>query len=773
MTVIHSSHSRSRPGRVSRLLAGLILAAAIPLAHAFDPIVVQDIRVEGIQRTEAGTVFSFLPFRVGDRFGPDQATEAIRALFASGFFSDVRVEVEGNVVVVIVDERPAIGAISFSGLREFQEDVVLASLREIGFSEARVFDRALLDRAEQELRRQYLARGRYAVEIQSTVTPLERNRVAVNFNVVEGDVARIREIRILGAQAFSEDRLLRLMQQDTGGWMSWYTRSNQYSRQKLQADVEAIRSFYLDRGFLEFSVDTPQVTISPDRRDIAITITINEGERFTVSDVRLAGDLLGLDEELRALVQIAPGEVFSASAVNAASDAISSKLGALGYAFASVNTVPDIDRENREATLTFFVDPNRRVYVRRVNVEGNTRTRDEVIRREMRQFEAAWYDAEQIRLSRQRVDRLGFFRTVEIDTPAVPGAPDQVDVVVRVEEKPTGLINLGLGFSSTDRLIFTTGISQDNIFGSGNNASIEVNTSQTDRVLAFSHTNPYFTPDGVSRSTDIYYRTLRPFTSATGDYTVTATGVGVNFGVPFSEVDRVFFGLTYEQNSVDVNTGSPFVYRQYVQDFGRTSNALIGSIGWSRDDRDSAIAPTDGTFRRARFETAFAGDLRYYRATYQHQVFWPISDTVTLALNGQVDYGAGIGGRPYPLLKNLYAGGIGTVRGFDGGTLGPRDTLGTNDAIGGAKRVIGNAELLFPLPGNERDRTLRGFVFLDAGNVFADDARMDFGDLRYSTGIGLSWLSPIGPLKLSIARPLQTRPEDQQQRFQFQIGTGF
>ncbi len=763
---------RLRTPRVSRLLATLLLAVAAPLAHAFDPFVVRDIRIEGIQRTEAGTVFAYLPVKVGEQFNQDKATEAIRALFGTGFFSDVRIEVENDVVVVIVDERPAIGAIEFVGMKEFDSNTVIASLREIGFAEARVFDRALLDRAEQELKRQYLARGRYAVEVQSTVTPLERNRVSVTFSVVEGEVARISEIRILGAKAFKESDLLDLLQQNTGNWLSWYTKSNQYSRQKLQADVETLRSHYLNRGFLEFSVETPQVTISADRRDIAIVITINEGERYTINEVRLAGELLGLESDLRQLITVQPGQVFSAERVNASSKAISDRLGSLGYAFASVNTAPELDREKREASLTFFVDPNRRVYVRRVNVEGNTRTRDVVVRREMRQLESAWYDADRIQLSKERIDRLGYFRSVEIETPAVPGSPDQVDVNVRVEEKPTGMINLGVGFSTTDNLILSTGISQDNIFGSGTNASFEVNTSDTNRTFAFSHTDPYFTQDGISRSTQLYYRTLRPLDINVGDYEIKATGLGLNFGVPFTEVDRVFFGVTYEANTIETTATSPERYQQYVNQFGRSSNALIGSVGWTRDERDSAIAPTRGTYRRANGELAFAGDLRYYKLSYQHQVYWPVSRLLTLAVNGQVDYGDGIGSKPYPLLKNVFAGGIGTVRGFDGGSLGPRDRV-TNDSLGGASRVIANVEALFPFPGSQQDRTLRWFAFVDAGNVFDSGQRIDLSDLRYSTGVGISWLSPIGPLKMSLATPLNAKAGDREQRFQFQIGTGF
>ncbi|MDH2236922.1 outer membrane protein assembly factor BamA [Pigmentiphaga sp. GD03639] len=762
----------NRTRRMPRLLSILLAMAVTPLAYAFDPFVVRDIRVEGIQRTEAGTVFGYLPVKVGERFTEEQATQAVRALYGTGFFRDVRIEVENDVVVVIVDERPAIAAISFNGMREFESANVLKSLAEVGFAEARIFDRALLDRAVQELKRQYLARGKYSVEIVPTITPLERNRVGITFDIFEGDVARIAGIKIIGAKAIRESELLDLLQLTTPGWLTWYTKADQYSRQKLQGDIETLRSYYMNRGYLEFNVDSPQVTISPDRKDIFITLSITEGDKYSVSDVKLAGDLLGLDDELNKLITVKPGETFSAEKVNASSKAITDYLGKLGYAFSNVNATPQVDREKKTAAITFFVDPNRRVYVRRVNIGGNTRTRDVVIRREMRQLESAWYDAGKIQLSRDRIDRLGYFQNINIETPPVPGTPDQIDVNVNVQEKPTGMINLGAGFSSTDKVVLSAGISQDNIFGSGTTAGLELNTGKTYRTIAISQTNPYFTQDGISRSTSLYYRTLRPLSINTGDYRIKTMGASLTFGVPFTETQRVFFGTALEANDIDIYDSSPQRFIDYVNTFGARSNAVIFSVGWSNDRRDSALAPTRGTYQRAAGETSLFGDLRYYKASYQHQYYWPITRSMTLALNGQVDYGKGFGGRPYPLLKNVYAGGIGSVRGFDGGSLGPRDSK-NGDSLGGAKRVIANAELLLPFPGTQQDRTLRWFLFADAGNVYADEENINLGQLRYSAGIGLSWQSPIGPLKISFGKALNAKPQDRTQSFQFQIGTGF
>jgi len=750
------------------LVAFLLLPG---LARAFEPFVVKDIRVEGIQRTDAGTVFGYLPVKVGQTFTEEQATEAIRRLYGTGFFNDVRIETDNSVVVVIVQERPTIASISFNGMREFDSKAITESLKQVGFAEGRIFDRSMLEQAEFELKQQYLSKGKYGIEVTSTVTPLPRNRVGISFDIFEGDVARIREIRIVGNQAYSEDDLLDLMQLTTPGWLTWYTDSDKYSREKLEADVETLRSYYLDRGYLEFSVEPPQVTISPDRKDIFITITVHEGEPYTVSNVKLAGDLLGLDKELNELVQVKAGETFSAAKTNDTSKAITDYLGELGYAFANVNPNPTLDRDKHQADLTFYVDPSRRVYVRRIQIGGNTRTRDEVIRREMRQQEAAWYDAGDIKMSRDRVDRLGYFNEVNVNTEPVPGSPDQVDVNVDVKEKPTGVINLGVGYGSTERAILSAGISEDNVFGSGTNLTLQVNTSKTNRAAVLSHTDPYWTRDGISRTTSLYYRVTEPWYNNDGEYRVKAMGLGLNFGVPISEFDRITVGANLERNDITTYTNSPLAYEQFVEKYGDKTNAIIFSTGWSKDTRDSALAPTRGSFTslRANFSTL---DLKYYLLSGQEQYYLPVGRNYTLALNGMVDWGKGYGGNDFPVIKNIYAGGMGTVRGFEGASLGPRDPR-TNDYLGGSKRIVGNVQFYLPMLGAQRDRTLRWFAFADAGQVYGDQQNIDLGDLRYSVGLGLSWNSPLGPLQISYARPLNDKPGDDTQSFQFQIGTGF
>ena len=732
--------------------------------------VVRDIRVEGIQRTEAGTIFSYLPVRVGDRYDPEKGSAAIRALFATGLFKDVRLEADGDVLVVVVDESPAIAAVDLTGVKEFDKDTVKKSLRDVGLAEARVLDRSLLERAEQELKRQYLGRGRYDVKVTTTVTPVERNRVNITIAVDEGETASIRTIRFTGNRAFTDRQLLTEMELSTPGWLTWYTKRDQYSRQKLTGDLETLRSFYLNRGYLDFNIESTQVSISEDKQNIFVTINLVEGERYSVSEVKLAGELLGLDSELRALIDVKAGDTFNAERLNVVSKRITDRLGALGYAFASANAVPEANREKREVSFTLFVDPGRRVYVRRVNIAGNSRTRDDVIRREVRQYESAWYDAEKVRLSRDRIDRLGYFEKVEVETPPVPGSLDQLDVNFSIKERATGSIQAAAGYSSTEKLVLQAGYTQQNVLGSGHAISFEINTSRANRTIAVSHVDPYVTLDGISRSIEVFERKSDLARLNLGSVDLTQRGGSVRFGVPFTEFDTVFFGLGYEGTRIRLTDISPLRYIDYVNRFGDSPDAVIGTIGWARDNRDNLLVPTRGRYQRAFFEAALPGlDLEYYRATYQFQQFYPLTSRFTVAFNTELGVGGGYGGKSYPLFKNFYAGGIGSVRGYEGGSLGPRDRAG--QALGGTRRLNASLEALAPLPG--ADRTLRALAFADAGQVWGPDQQVAFGDLRYSAGIGIAWISPLGPMKLSYALPLRTRTGDREQRFQFQIGTGF
>ncbi len=742
-------------------------------ALALDPFTVKDIRVEGLQRVEAGTVFASIPVRVGDTYSDDKASSSIRSLFALGLFKDVRIDVKDGVLIVVVEERPTVAEVDFSGTKEFDKDVLKKALRDIGLADGRPYDKALVDRAEQELKRQYINRSMYATEVVTTVTPLERNRVNLSFAVTEGDAAKINEIHIVGNSTFSESTLLGLFDQDTGGWLSWYTKSNRYSRPKLNADIETLRSYYLTRGFLEFKVDSTQVAISPDKQGISITINVTEGERFVVSKIKLSGNYLDKDAEFQSLIAIKAGEAYNADQVAQTTKAFTDYYGNFGFAFAHAEARTDIDRATNRVEITLVGEPSRRVYVRRINVAGNDRTRDEVIRREFRQLEAAWYDGEKIRQSRNRVDRLGYFKEVTMDTQEVPGAPDQVDLTVSVAEKPTGSLSLGAGFSSGDGLGITFGFRQDNAFGSGSSLGVEVNTSAYNRTLVFSTTNPYVTEDGVSRSIDLYQRTSRPY-SDVNSYSVQTTGGSIRYGVPFTDTDTVFIGAGIDRTEIVNGTYMPDVYLDFINQFGSVTNALPLTVGWARDTRDSALVPSTGRVMRLNGEWSVGGELRYMRGTAQLQQFYPISKKTTAAFNTEVSMGAGTDGLAYPVFKNYYSGGLGSVRGFEQGSLTTESQRNFGlTATGGAKKITFNAEVLSPLPGGGNDRTLRWYGFFDAGSIYDANESIDFSSMRTSAGVGISWVSPVGPLRLAFAKPISKFDGDKIQQLQFQIGTSF
>jgi outer membrane protein insertion porin family len=757
------------------LLAGLMATLFVSAAAAVDPFTVRDIRLEGIQRVEAGTVFSYLPIKVGETMTDDKAAQAIKTLFATGFFKDVRIETDGEVVIVVVEERPAIAQIDFVGLKEFDKDQLIKGLKEVGVAVSRTFDRATLEKAEQELKRQYLSRGRYAATITTTITPLERNRVAINFNIDEGETARIKQINLVGVQAFREKDLLAALQQKTPNWISWYTKSDQYSKQKLSADLETLRSYYLDRGYLEFSIESTQVAITPDKKEIYITIGINEGERYVVSSVKLAGDLTLPEEEFRKSVTIRPGDVFSREKLNESTKAIADKLGAQGYAFANVNAAPEIDKEKHQVAFTIFVDPGKRTYVRRINITGNSKTRDEVIRQEMRQMEGAWYDAERVKASRERVDRTGYFGEVNVETPPVPGTIDQVDVNVNVAEKSTGNISLGAGYSSAEKVVLSGSISQSNIFGSGKFLALQVNTGKLNRTLGINYTNPYFTVDGISQGFDLYHRKLNP-TSLGYAFKSQSTGGGIRFGFPIDEKETLTFGLAVDQTTIDIDPITPGVtpvqYIEFQAEHGDSNITLPASVYWTRDTRNSAIYTTSGGIHKAGVEVAIPGlDLSFYRLSYQNQQYFSLTRDLVLMVNAELGYADGLQGQTLPFYKNFYAGGVGSVRGYDTASLGPVEVTDPDTRLGGTRKVVFNAELLMPLPGF--DKSVRLGPFFDAGNVFTDDYTFSDEGLRMSVGLTAAWISPLGPLRFSYGQPINEKSNDKLQKFQFQMGTTF
>ena len=768
---------------VSKLAATLL--GALAFAQGAAAFTISDIRVEGISRTEPGTVFSHLPFRAGDEYTAEKGTRAIHALYASGLFRDVTLTQDGDVLVVHIVERPAVATIETSGIKAFDKDAVEKSLRDVGMAEGRIFDQAVLERADQELRRQYLARGYYGVSVKTTVTPLERNRVRITISVDEGRASSISAIRFVGNKTFDNDELADLMQLGVPNWFSWYTKRDLYSREKLAADLESIRSFYMNQGYLDFKIDSVQVSIAPNKSDVYVTINMTEGEKYTVNDVRLTGDLLGLDSELQALITLEKGEMYNAEKVKNVSSAITDKLATLGYAFATANASPISDAQGRTVDIVYTVDPGRRAYVRRVNITGNNRTRDEVIRREVRQYEAAWFNSDLVKLSRDRIDRLGYFESVTAEPKPVPGTRDQVDLEVNVKERPTGSISLGAGYSTSEGIILSAGFAQNNVFGTGNSVSVDVNTSKSQRTIALSVVQPYITPEGISRSWDVYDRSVDLKELEVADVKYDTRGFGVSWGIPFTELDRVFLGGRFEMTDVKSNANSPWRYQNYEDKYGDNPMTVALTLGWSRDSRDNSLAPTRGVYQRLNGEFALPGfDIQYYKATYQYQQYIPLSRTWTLAFNGEVGWGDVYGKTDeFPFFKNFYAGGIGSVRGYNSGSLGPKEydpSDGDSDNLGGDRMLTGSIEILAPLPGG--DRTLRVFGFLDAGYVWGYEGvgerqyrrqSMSLSDLRYSTGIGVAWISPLGPLKFSIAAPLNDKDGDDIQRFQFQIGTGF
>jgi outer membrane protein insertion porin family len=765
----------------------LVLGLYAASSQAMEPFLIKDIRVEGIQRTEAGTVFNYLPVKVGETMDDQRAAQAIKALYATGFFKDVRLEQEGEVLVVTVQERPAIAQIDFSGNKAFPSDKMKEGLKQIGLSEGMIFDRSMLDKAEQEIKRQYLSQGKYGATVKTVVNPLERNRVAVRFDIEEGVVSKIRGINIVGNQVFDQQELLEQFTLTTPNWMSWWTKDDQYSKQRLTADLEALRSFYMNQGYLEFNIESTQVSITPDKRDIFITVNINEGEKYTVTDVKMAGEMLVPEDELRNLITVQPGEEFNREKLTSSSKAIGDRLGNDGYAFANVNAVPEVDKEKHTVAFTFFVDPGRRVYVRRINLTGNTRTRDEVLRREMRQLESGWYAADKINRSKQRLERLNYFEEVNIETPAVAGTADQVDLNIDVTEKSTGSVMFGAGLSSAEGVVFGVTVNQANFLGTGNRVSAQVNTGKVNTTYSLSYTDPFFTPDGISRGFDLYRKDVDSRYLDVGSYQTSSYGAGIRFGIPLNERDTLTTGLTLDYTSIDLESDSPDRYKRYCDGdaAGCDNTTLRLDAGWVHDTRDNILFPNKGVLQKLTGEIGLPGlDQEYYKVNYQHTWYKDVTKSVTLMLNGEMGYGNTYGSQSFPFFKNFYAGGVNSVRGYETSAIGPRDIDSSTDndyAVGGTKRVVANAELFFPVPFIKDSKQFRLSAFLDAGSVWGDTGGVNVEGncdgasdcLRYSTGVGVSWYSPFGPIKLVLAKPLNEQEGDKTEVLQFQLGSQF
>jgi outer membrane protein insertion porin family len=766
---------------IKHLLLGLILLAITPAGYS-DTFTLEDIRIEGLQRISAGTVFNYLPVKVGDAVTTEDTPRIIRALYKTGFFTDISLQRDGRVLVVSLKERPAIGTIEIEGNKDIETDKLKQALKDIGMAEGRVFNRSILDKIEQELQRQYFSHGKYAVTLTSTVTPLERNRVGIKLKISEGVTARIKQINIIGNEVFPENKLLDLFELGPSGWMSVFTKNDYYSKQKLSGDLETLRSYYLDRGYINFEIESTQVSITPDKKDIFITVVVKEGAVHTISDIKLAGDLVVKKEDLFPLMELHRGDVFSRKAVTASSERISQALGDKGYAFANVNSIPEIDKTNKQVALTFFVDPGKRVYVRRINISGNTKTRDEVLRREMRQMESAWFSSERVKRSRERLQRLGFFEEVNIETPAVAGSADEVDVNVSVKEKSSGVLAASIGYSQTDGIIFNTSITQNNFLGTGKQMSLGFNNSSTNTLYRFSYTNPYYTIDGISRGFNLSYRKTDFSQLNTLSYITNVGEIGVNFGLPISDTAQI--GLDASYVHTDLRPGTSQVADAFASENGSLFNDYRFTLSWRDDSRDSAIFPKRGALQRlAAMVSVPLSDLEFYRLSYTHDRYVPLWRDLVLNLNGEVGYGDGIGGtHNLPFFENFFAGGPRSVRGFRQNTLGPRETTDVHsDPIGGNFKMVGGIELILPsLLGGQFAKTTRFTTFFDAGNVWQtyggkgrESVGFDIQDLRYSVGVGVGWLSPIGALSVSIGFPLNSKEGDRTENFQFNLGQVF
>jgi outer membrane protein insertion porin family len=760
------------PAVVMRIIIRTVLLALLLCgsAAAFESFKVTDIRVEGLERISAGTVFNYLPIKVGDTIDSKDIVTAIKALFKTGFFSDVRMGREGSVLVVYVKERAAISSIKITGNKTLETDKLLEGLKDIGLAEGRVFNRSLLDKVEQELRRQYFSLGMYAVRIETTITPLERNRVGILIDISEGEVARIKQIDIVGNHTFSEKKLRKNFALNTPSFLSFITKDDQYSKQKLAADLETLRSFYLDRGYINFNINSTQVSITPDRKDIYITINISEGEQFKIREVTLSGQLVLKPEDLFPLVKINPGDIFSRKRVTEAVDRISAKLGDQGYAFANVNTVPDVDEKDRLVNLAFIVDPGKRVYVRRVNVKGNITTRDEVLRREMRQMEAGWFSAEQVERSRTRLQKLGFFEDVNVETPAVPGTTDQVDVNYSVKETASGNITAGAGYSQTSGILFNASVSQDNFLGSGKRVSFAFNNSKVTTLYNFYYTDPYYTINGVSRGFGLYYKKTDADQANVSSYTTDSYGATVNYGIPINEFDTIRVSPEFQNLKLKETSDSPDQVIDFINQHGDDFNSVLLTGSWAHDTRNKALFADEGGLQSFSVETTVPGSgLDYYKLGYEQRRYVPLTKDLTLSMHAQLGYGDGYGDfNNLPFFENYFAGGVRSVRGFEDNTLGPQDSNG--NPIGGSVQVVGGAEVLFPLPFVEGAKSFRLGTFLDIGNVYSDLSSFDVKELRYSVGVSSLWISPLGPLSVSLGFPLNAKSGDNVQNFQFTVG---
>ncbi|MGZ5009814.1 MAG: outer membrane protein assembly factor BamA [Methylobacter sp.] len=764
---------------LSRLLLLFLLVSQT--VKGDEEFIVEDIQVRGLQRISVGTVYNYLPVNVGERFSLDNVAPAIKALFKTGFFKDISLEREGSTLIVNVVERPSIAKIIFEGNKDLSKDDLTKALKKIGLAEGKVFDQQVLDKVEQELSRQYFSHGKYGLKITTEVSNLTRNRVGIHIKISEGRVAKIKQINIVGNNVFDDETLLRHLELNTSNLLSFYTKDDQYSKQKLQADLETLRSYYLDRGYINFSIESTQVAITPDKKDIYVTINVKEGDVYTLEKVKLAGNLVVDPQELIKLVKVGPGEIFSRKNATETSKAISDRLGNDGYAFANVNMVPEINEAKKTVDMTFFVDPGKRVYVRRINMKGNSKTRDEVLRREMRQMESSWASSSKIERSKTRLERLGYFEEVNVETPPVQGTADQIDVNYTVTEKPSGNLSAGIGFSQTQGIILNANVAQDNVFGSGKRVNVAFNNSSYMTSYQFGFYNPYFTVDGISQGYNLGYTKRNAGQINIANYSTNVMNAGINFGIPLNEFDSLRFDFDAKHTELSTTSFSSTQIQDFINKQGDTFLTFAPAVGWTHDTLNRAIFPNKGQQQRfSALATVPGSDLEYYKVGYKHQLYFPLARDFTFRLQGEVGYGGGYGKTgTLPFFENYFGGGTGSIRGFKNNTVGPRDSNGF--PFGGSSKIVGNAEMFFPVPFMPETKSVRLGTFFDAGainNGFKTD------NLKYSAGVSGEWLSPFGALSVSAALPLNAVSTvqdpitgaitgDQKQMFQFNFGQNF
>lgn len=772
----------------SMLPVAVAVALVSAPAHA-DSFVVSDIRLEGLARLSAASVYGLMPYAAGDVLNDQRSAEIVQALFASGQFEDVQVLRDGNALIVRLVERPSVSAIEVTGNKSIGTEELLKGLRSIGLAEGEVFRRAALDQVRLELQRQYAAQGRYNATVTGRAKPLPRNRVAVSLEINEGDLSRIAKVTINGNKTFSDRVLLKQLQLRSSHLLSFIYGDDKYSREKLQADLETLRSYYLDRGYLRFNVTSTQVTLSPEKDKVFIDINVDEGEQYKISEIRLAGELPVPEEELRKLLLAQPGQVYSQRVVTLTNEVLTRRLGRDGFLLAEVQGVPELDNEAKTATVTFFVNPNRVMTVRRINFKGNLKTKDEVLRREMRQFEGAQASSEKIDLSKLRLQRLGYFSTVNIENERVPGTPDQIDLNVSVEEQPSGQISASVGFSQNAGLVFGASVSQANFLGTGNKVSLGLTRSDIRDSYNFSFTDPYWTPEGISRSYNLYLRQTKFDRLNISNYVTDSYGGSIGFSYPIDETETIGFSVGYDQTDIRLGSFASGTVRDFVDRNGPNIATVLSNVFWTRNTLNRAVFPTAGASQTVGLELGLPGsDIGYYKLTYNGQRYVPLSGRWTSRVFTRLGYGDSFDDKAdgLPFYRNFFGGGFGSVRGFRDFSMGPTDCAEDDsrncvagireEAIGGNVQIEGGVEVIFPTPFVESNK-VRTLAFFDVGNTFSTSSRSNFkpdaGQLRYSVGLGLSWLTPIGPLTFALSKPFNDSAVDDTQVFQFSLGQGF